>query len=315
MAMWHERTTAAARGRWRGILVNIGIPETFLTGKGTACPLCGEGKDRFTYDDHEGKGTWICRKCGAGGGIELVKRFLGCDFAAAAARVDEIIRNVKPGADPSRPTLSEDDRRAALRALWADTRPAEASEGVGVYLAARGLSPSLPEALRFAPHIRDGEGGIRPAMVAMVSGPDGKPATLHRTFLRSDCRGKAEMARPKKLMPGSLPDSFAVRLGPAAEAMGIAEGIETALAAAELFEIPVWSGINDGGLAKWQPPACCTEVTIFGDHDASYAGQAAAYTLASRLAARGLDVTVRLPPVAGQDWLDVLNATPKTGSA
>jgi putative DNA primase/helicase len=108
-------------------------------------------------------------------------------------------------------------------------------------------------------------------------------------------------------MPGEIPDGACVQLsewtgGP----LGIAEGIETAMAASALYEIPVWSAINANLMAKWFPPADCTEVAVFGDNDHKYGGQAAAYALAHKLAVKGVDVTVHIPSVEGQDWADVL---------
>ena len=70
--------------------------------------------------------------------------------------------------------------------------------------------------------------------------------TLHRTFLRPDGSGKAEMRSPRKLMPGTVPEGSAIRLGPVGAVLGIAEGIETALAASMMFEMPVWSAIRHG---------------------------------------------------------------------
>ena len=67
-----------AQGRWSGILPALGIGESFLTGKHGPCPLCG-GKDRWRWDNREGRGTWICSKCGAGDGIALgdAKEWMG----------------------------------------------------------------------------------------------------------------------------------------------------------------------------------------------------------------------------------------------
>ena len=69
--------------------------------------------------------------------------------------------------------------------------------------------------------------------------------------------------------------------------MGVAEGIETALSASLLYQLPVWACCNQGLLRQWQPPEGCTHVTIFGDNDSSFVGQAAAYELAWRLARDG----------------------------
>ena len=114
------------------------------------------------------------------------------------------------------------------------------------------------------------------------------------------------MASPRKMMPGQLPDGACVMLSdwPGYGAIGVAEGIETALAASARFEIPVWAAISSNMLAKWNPPVGAEEVAIFGDNDPKFGGQAAAYSLAHRLAVKGLNVSVHIPQLPGTDWAD-----------
>lgn len=304
--MHHLKTADAARGKWRGILQALGIPSQCLTGKHGPCPLCG-GKDRFRWDNDEGRGTYICGQCGAGSGMHLAMGFLKQEFIPTANRIDELLGNQKFEPDKLKPAFTEDERRKMLRAVWCETTPMEPGDLADTYLKSRGIwHASYPPALRFAARMRDGEGGIRPCMVALVGiyGAD-RYATMHRTFLRPDGKGKAEMIAPRKLMPGPLPDGACVALseyigGP----LGIAEGIETAFAASAMFDLPVWSAINSAILKKWKPPEGCGEVVIFGDNDPKFGGQAAAYELAHRLAVKGIDVDVQMPPHVGQDWND-----------
>jgi putative DNA primase/helicase len=304
--MHHEKTVVAAKGKWRGVLLHLGIPSSALRDKHGPCPMCG-GEDRFRFDNKEGRGTYICNQCGAGDGMKLACDFTGQPFAEVASRIDGILGNVKADA-PVRPAMTEDERVQALRAAWADSRPVAPGDLVDVYLRARGLGEqAYPPALRFAPALRDGEGGIRPAMLALVGLYGHKPTSLHRTFLRADGGAKAEMASPRKMMPGELPDGCCVQLSEWTQSgpIGIAEGIETAMAASAYFDVPVWSAINATMLARWVPPEGCDEVLIFGDHDASFTGQAAAYALARRMKAKGMAVSVQIPPILGQDWADV----------
>jgi putative DNA primase/helicase len=214
--------------------------------------------------------------------------------------------------DPDKPKaeMSDDQRKAALREVAAKTVRIERGCLADLYLTARGCREhTYAKSLRFAPQLRDGEGGTRPALVATVQAHTGENVTLHRTFLRPDGLAKAEMACPRKLMPGPVPKGSAVRLsdytgGP----LGIAEGIETAMSAMILYSLPVWAALNTSLLAEWIPPEGCDDIAIFGDNDENFAGHAAAYALAHRLRGMGKEVTVHFPTTVGRDWNDEILA-------
>ncbi|MFQ1843841.1 primase-helicase zinc-binding domain-containing protein [Aeromonas veronii] len=80
--------TAAAQGQWREILTANGINLPSGRHQGP-CPICLAGKDRFRFDDKEGRGTWLCNqcgkdgKCGAGDGLDLYKRATGQTMSEA----------------------------------------------------------------------------------------------------------------------------------------------------------------------------------------------------------------------------------------
>ncbi len=293
-----------AQGRWRGILATVGIDAKTLSGKHVACPMCG-GKDRFRFDDKEGRGTWICSRCGAGDGVSLVMARTGADFRSAAEQI-EVLVGVVPRIEP-KPERSDADKREALSLLWRSASPVKDGDPVSLWLRTRAGLVRAPECLRTHPWARyQGEPvSHHPAMVAMVADARGRPATLHRTFLTRDGR-KAPVGEPRRLMPGHLPQGSAVRLFPPDALMGVAEGIETALAAASLFGLPVWAAINAVNLSEWAPPPDAREIVVFGDNDASCTGQAAAFALARRLISRGIVSRVEVPPGEGTDWNDVL---------
>lgn len=320
MSYHHERTTIAARGKWRGILQQLGFPAEALQNRHGPCPLCAS-KNNFRWDDQDGTGSYICT-CGAGQGMALAMAFTGRPFPDLAAEIDAMLGNIKPEAAPVRVEMTEEDRKRMLRATVAETRPLQEGDLAHRYLESRGLGERVyPKALRFGAQMRDGAGGVRPCMVALV-GVHGatddkgrqKYCSLHRTFLRPDGLAKAEMEAPRLLMPGPLDAGACVMLsewtgsGP----IGIAEGIETAMAASALFDLPVWAAINSSMLAKWVPPQGADEVAIFADNDRRFGGQAAAYTLAHRIstakATRDIPVNVLMPKVAGTDFNDELFA-------
>lgn len=313
--MFHDKTAHAAKGKWKGILLSFGLPESCLKDRHGPCPLCG-GKDRFRWDNREGKGTYICGQCGAGDGMKLAIEYSGKTFREVAGMIDGMVGNLTP--ETPRPDLSPEARRDILRDTYRATQPIEQGDVAHRYLASRCVDELIyPDALRFAPALRDGDGGVRPCMVAMV-GVHGRArfVSMHRTFLKPDGSGKAEMASPRKMMPGDLPDGSCVMLseytgGP----LGIAEGIETAMSASALYEMPVWAAINSSLLAKWTPPEGCDEVAVFADNDPKFGGAAAAYALAHRLAVKGIAVTVHMPDELGTDFNDVHMAREKSRQA
>lgn len=294
------KTAELARGKWRGILLALGVERKYLEKKHGPCPWCG-GNDRYRYDDADGKGTFICGQCGSGDGFELLMRFKGYGFQEAAKEVEKIVGGVK--AEPPKQKMTEETRRGMLRRLWEGSKPL-GNDMAASYLKGRGTPLTCPS-LRFHPQCPvPGSRDFLPAMLALVTDADGKPANIHRTFVGPN--GKADLPNPRAMMPGEIPEGSAVRLFQVeGDTLGIAEGIETAIAAADRFKVPVWSAINSTMLSKWSPPKGVAKVAIFCDNDKMYGGQASAYSLAHRLSVRsGLEIHVRIPPDVGRDWAD-----------
>lgn len=294
-------------GRWRSMLPALGVPATHLTGKHGPCPICQEGKDRFRFDDKEGSGSFYCTKCGAGSGVDLVMRVNRIDFRTAKARIEEQL----PGSSVH-VRKAQQSGTFSCPNFWAMCHPVRDGDPVALYLAKRGLSlPRYPNLIRHHPraHYRHDDGAItyHPAMVCKYVSPDKKDFTLHMTFL--DAEGnKAKVPQVRKLAPRAVPRGGAVRLANSADTMGIAEGIETALSASVLNDVPVWSALSSGQLVNWEPPDTARNIIIFGDRDPGFGGQAAAYALAHKLKTNGRRVEVRIPDLDGTDWNDVLQS-------
>jgi putative DNA primase/helicase len=291
----------------------MGIDEKHLTGKHCACPVCG-GRDRFRFDDQEGRGTFYCSGCGAGDGMQLALAYTGKPFAEVAREVERLAGSLRPAA--TRPERSDADKRAALRRVYAESQPIQRGDEVCSYLAGRGLAlHDLPTGLRLHPGLPYYDAGKLvgkwPAMLGIVTSPTGQALSIHRTYIQ-DCT-KAPVSASKKLMQGYPLAGGAIRLTPVSERLGIAEGIETALAADELFEVPTWACISTAGMESFEPPEKVKHVIIFADHDLNFAGQSAAYRAAHKLAMKGIEVEVIVPPEPG-DWLDELNRRKKAAA-
>lgn len=298
-----------AHGKWPGILKQLGLDDRFLKNIHGPCPICGSGKDRYRFDDRDGSGSFFCSHCGSGDGVQLVMLFKNLDFKNAAMQIEAAAGFVKSSQYQAKTT--DEQKRKALNAVWAGAQRVEHGDPVCGYLEGRGIRMAyISPALRFHPSLkyyREGEAqveGVFEAMLAIVTAPDGSGATIHRTYIK-DAK-KAPVASPKKLMQGMPIRGAAIRLFPVAEVLGVAEGIETALAASQLFNVPTWACVSAGGLESFIPPEEVKKLVIFADNDASFTGQAAAYKLANRLAMAGLEVEVRIPGEVGKDWADVV---------
>lgn len=310
--MRHEPLADRAHGKWPSILAAIGVPAKALSGKHGPCPFpgCG-GKDRFRFDDKGGSGSFFCSKCGAGKGVEFVKRYLGVEFKEAAREIEKHLGTAVVMPTKAGQRSSDTKSREDLVAMWGRGEPVTLDNAAGRYLAARTGWTEFPPTLRFSPderYFEEGKASWHPVMLARLDPSDtareaGEQASLHRTFL--DGRdGKAEVPSPRKML-GNVPTGAAVRLMQHGDVLGIAEGIETALSAASLFNVPVWASLTADLLMAWEPPASVSTVIIFADNDQSYTGQAVAYGLARKLKAKGLAVVVEVPARTGTDWNDV----------
>lgn len=310
-----KSVTDLARGRWKGILEKFGINPKVLDGRHHPCPVTGEGDDRFRFSNKNGKGTFFCGcNDGRSDGFNLLKCKTGQEFKELAPQVEEMIGGIEEEA--------ETDKKTPERALR-DLRAVESSIDKGKYptemlkyLGSRGFNVNeVPLTLRYA-KANYGLAAINitkkmDAMVAKFVDHQGKPVTLHLTYLEDG--KKADMSRSRIIMTPAAPMAGgSVRLLPMQEdgILGIAEGIETALSAGVLFDMPVWSCLNAAMLEAFIPPDGCKDLTIFADNDANYTGQAAAYKAAHRISMRRPEIKVRVtfPPKNGEDFNDILRS-------
>lgn len=207
--------------------------------------------------------------------------------------------------------------RAYLQRLWQSAQPLTEDCPAGVYLASRGLKVPQSEALRYMMSLEywdeTGRVGAFPALLAAVTSPKGEMVALHRTYLTRTGR-KAPVPTVKKLTraAGSMAGS-SIKIGAPVPrpdgrlAIGVAEGIETALAASLLSGIPVWSCVCANGLKTFETPDAVQNLYVFGDRDANGVGQRAAGELATRAARAGVLARVLFPENQG-DWNDDLLA-------
>lgn len=302
-------TKQAARGKWDGILTEL-IGESAVTRKHGPCPICG-GTDRYRYDNKRNDGDWYCNVCGPGDGFRLLSESLGLSFAEVAKRVDRIVNNIEE--KPFKPIIDTEKRRKNLNRVWLE---ANEPQIVVDYLRSRDIKEHIIEEvrdLRGHPSLPYFDGkkkiGEYPAMVALIRNSKGEPLSIHRTYITGQNTSKDR----KKIMPPIQPIvGGAVRLGePGAvgrDALGFAEGIETALAFWQLTEVPCWATISAHGMEKIESiPRHVKRVLVAADYDDSFVGQRAAFTMAANAKRKWqVPVEVWMPKQAAFDMNDVV---------
>lgn len=304
-ASWGMSPIERARGHWRTILSSIGIRDEFMRNKHGPCPLCG-GRDRYRFDDLNGEGTYFCNQCGPGNGFTMLRKHLGLSNHDAMREIERIIgRDALPIWSPA----TEQSEGSAFHQAAIEKLLSEATdEGVVVeYLARRGIDVGSPVLLGHpeCPYYDTKTGrriGAYPAVIAPILCPEGRLISAQRVYLADVDTAKKNMTPARKITGG------AVRLFEAAAEMGVCEGWETGLAAHQLFKMPIWAGLSDNGMLQIELPMGVEKLHIFGDNDASYAGQTAAFALAKKANRDGIAVEVHIPSKVGTDWLDQLIA-------
>lgn len=324
--------TKEAEGNWSfifGALVPDLGPAMEKIGHHVSCPVHG-GKNGFRlFPNFHQTGGGYCNTCGPqSNGFALLAWVRGYAFRDAVKEVAQWVRGDKALPAPIKrapiaPPKVEDFTKArnAIQRDWAASMPIRGTIGEA-YLASRGIFPeNIPPTLRFHQGIKyfqhvNGKDledlGTFPCLLAPVKDKDGLILTIHRTYL-SPTGGKAPVPDAKKMMAkcGYLGGS-AIKLYQPRDVLGVAEGIETALAARAISRMPVWSCVSARLLELVDIPESVRHVVIWADLDVSRTGEKSADVLAERCIKQGKTVEVLIPKMAippdakGVDWLDVL---------
>ena len=286
--------TRALRGQWRG---SYGM---------ALCPAHEDGKEP------------ALSICDAIGGDVVVYCFAGCDWRDIKDELRH--RGLLPDWKPSKfnperqariaaerrkrdAEMREKDRRRRewCRSVWKESQEAQNSP-VEVYLKGRGID-TLPPTIRCHAGLKHTTASLYfPCMVAAVTKwPSRELMGIHRTFLRPDGSGKADV-EPAKMMAGTC-SGGAVRLAHAAETLALCEGLETSMSVLQSTDIPVWAALSTSGMRGVILPLQVREVILCPDGDSP--GEVAAREAAMRWKHEGRSVRIARPP-RGFDFNDLL---------
>jgi len=174
------------------------------------------------------------------------------------------------------------------------------------YLRFRGIDTTLlPPDLAFtwSPHPEHPKSAPYPCLIALIT-EGGRWVGVQRTFLHETGLGKASI-RPAKITNGVLGhgtvqcNTYRVE-----DILGLAEGVETALSAQQLFALPVWATLGCSRMDKIRLPSGVKRLLIFADNND--AGRQAAERAVRTYSLEGVDTSIALPPVGDGDWNNTL---------
>ena len=291
------KTLQAAIGKWDVILANWNL--SFTNNKHIPCGLCGKKKMRITpFNDGA---SYICT-CSNGSMVNYLMDVNGLSFAELAKEIDAIIGNthesteIKQIPKPQKKTLSN----------LVDYRGTDTE----IYLKGRGVMnmPEMSISHSASEPYYNSEGqrvGEYPAMIAKITDSLSlEVLQLHITYIKN---GKKLDRKVKGVASSTDYKTPCIRLFQAQKTLGIAEGIETALRAHDLYDTPTWATINSGFMKKFRAPLGVTELMVFADHDKSATGHAAAFECARANLSASNDVakvTIIWPEQLG-DFADI----------
>jgi hypothetical protein len=168
--------------------------------------------------------------------------------------------------------------------------------------------------------IKSANMGTHPCLMLLIRHPEtGEPRRIHRIYLTEDGHkidfDNHPLLSAKMMMTGGVGcevTGCSVLIDPAGTpVIGVAEGLETALAVKFATGMPMQCTINAGLLGNWIAVSGTKVVVIWEDKDRSKTGEKMADKLEESLVEQGIRVIRMVPPLdlngkKSVDWLDVL---------
>jgi hypothetical protein len=256
-----------------------------------ACPRCDKNPkdDALAVRIEHDSATWVCHRCG----------WSGAAFDDRNHTTREA-RPYKPAPPSHKPNVAGYE---SARRIWLECVPLDGTPGAE-YLQRRGcrLPPDAGD-VRFHPRLYCSKvGGELPALVCRVSTVFGnRGAGIHRIFLD---RSGGTKAVAKMRLGGGADEPVCIRLWPDEDVtlgLALAEGIESALAAAHVFT-PIWSTIDAGNLVKFPVLLGIESLTVFMDNDE--AGRRAGEQCVERWSRANCEANIIMHPRSGADAND-----------
>ena len=264
-------------GRWASILIGLGVGTHLIERKKYGdCPFCGDTNKNARW--HVKKEYFVCSKCGVTQPWGAISQVLNLDNKQTFKR----IIGVKSVTVEAKEDIEENKKIITnIRGTLKKVAPGSVVE---TYLKSRWIEkipPTIAMSEGFDWNTGTASPG-NPVMVLPIQTPAGKLAAYHCTFLTAD--GKKRENTPKMYTKTiNALDGAAIRLYPVEDELMITEGIESALAAHELTDLPVWACGSAWAIENFVPPETIQYLHVFADIEPGFVGLGAAVKLANRL--------------------------------
>ncbi len=239
------------------------------------CPICSKTK-KLRINWYNGDIKAIC-VCGSYSLLDLLIEVTGQDFATLAKDIDVTFGNTDR--EPIKP--KDTSRRDQAITLFKASSPLRGTDAE-IYLQSRGIFELPTGGVKFGMVHDHTEGRKIPAMIALASTEFTEPRQMHVTYIENGAKADVSTQRkmhslaPKALQDKETSEPIAIKLFQASNVLGIAEGLESALSAKQLYKLPVWSAMNATYLKRFRAPTGVQTLYIFADNDKSLTGLAAA---------------------------------------
>lgn len=262
-----------------------------------ACPICGyaSGFELTTGENRRILGYCHANRC------DMKDFFRGLYMGEPVATSRGVHRRIR-----CTDHHVKHNSEYAIEDMWyVQSFPPEGTV-VEKYLHSRGLTGIIPPSIRLlsgAVHKESHQSF--PVMMAGVNRVGLKGIIgLHRTFLKPDGSGKADV-EPNKKSLGAIRGG-GVFLGNPGEIVGVSEGIENGLTFQQATGIPTIAALSTGGMKDLILPQKPMAATVYIVADNDPPGQEAANAAADRWSVEGRHVIVITPPEPKSDLNDLL---------
>lgn len=190
-----------------------------------------------------------------------------------------------------------EDKRARAERFWSESRALRFTPALA-YLQRRRIGNVASAELRFHPRMTSIDDRLRrPALMAAIRDRHGALQGVQATLLTAYGAAKANVATPRRVIGKLIGGS--VRLAPFTDMLIIAEGVESALSAADSLQAPAWAALTAYNLSQFDPPDEVRVLIAAPDNDA--AGRNALAVLRERVSHR-IKIEHAPAPTGLNDW-------------